>query len=352
MRWIFHSKYKFKDIYLVLFLPLIVLTILFRSPAAAQQQSDLLLTMPAILAGSGHSASPPPVSNSPLTIRVYVAGESVEQFNHFNNSPLNANGSLNNLGPDNNTPDEYGWMVPLAQRLKIRDPNISISWVGSDCWYNQVTWECSDGALTNSNIGHSSAQAGSTVAVWLADHGSELTGKEYCYDVAFASRGGNDLNNGVSVDTYRNQLRTLINDLDQGSSCRTHPVIYVTAHLLDIAGWDYANQQADIDSWMAAQQAYYVTVAQDLVNELNNQNGKIVRFIDMWTPFREDKATTAFPSETWWTVDSGSGVKIPDLDKIHRDGEGQHPKRLASIFAGENVADQINIQELRTLLGH
>jgi hypothetical protein len=136
--------------------------------------------------------------------------------------------------------------------------------------------------------------------------------------------------------------------IGQGSNCRTHPVIYVTAHLLDVAGWNYGVQQADIDSWMITQKAYYVTMAQELVNELNNQNSMRVRFIDMWTPFKEDRATTAFPSETWWNVDSGTGVRMPNLDKIHRDE--QLPRRLASIFAGENAANQINITELRQLL--
>ena len=46
-------------------------------------------------------------------------------------------------------------------------------------------------------------------------------------------------------------------------------------------------------------------------------------------------------SQSAWGIDVS-------LDKIHRDGE-QHPRRLASIFAGENVADQIDIAELRNI---
>lgn len=318
-------------------------------PVAAEQDGNLLLAMPPILAAR---PSTPPVTGDPLTIRVYVAGESVEEYNHFNNSPLNINGSLNDLGQNNNTPDEYGWMVPFSQRLQIRDPNISVSWVGAGCWQDQGTYDCSTGLLSNSAIGHTSAQAGSTVETWIADHISELTSRQFCYDVAFASRGGNDLDQTVPDNTYRDQLRSLILDLDSGSSCRTHPLIYVTAHLVDVSAWDDGISETSINSWLNRQRAYYVTLAQNLVTELGGTYPAMnVRFIDMWTPFVENKTTTAFPTENWLMCgnDTLPNLCWPDMDKIHRDG--QHPRRLASIFAGENVADQVNISELRSILG-
>lgn len=71
----------------------------------------------------------------------------------------------------------------------------------------------------------------------------------------------------------------------------------------------------------------------------------------MWTPFYENIPTTAFPTPNWWITDSG--VHRPDLVKIHREENiesAQHPRRLASIFAGEQVADQIDITQLKTHL--
>ena len=278
-------------------------------------------------------------------IRIYVSGESVEEFNNMNIKSFEDNGSL--FQESNNSSNEYGWMVPLSQRLHLRDPGLSIEWVGSGCWSNQDTWECSTARYTNAQIGHSSAQAGSTIEGWRNSHLQELTNKLYCYDIAFASRGGNDLANDISAQTYKAQLRELILDLDSGSNCRTHPVIYVTGHILDTGGWNYGETEEAIGEWMNIQKAYYVNIAKRVSSELN-ANGRHVFFIDMWTPFYSDKHTTAFPAETWWFVNQ-YGVRIPDLDKIHRDRE-QHPRRLASIFAGENVADQIDIDMLRHIL--
>ncbi len=34
------------------------------------------------------------LANEPLTLRIYVAGESVEEYNHMNTIPFNRNGSL------------------------------------------------------------------------------------------------------------------------------------------------------------------------------------------------------------------------------------------------------------------
>lgn len=295
------------------------------------------------------SSSETPPALAPLSINIYVAGESVEKQNHFDHMPFNTDGTLNDRGDQNNTIDEFGWMVPFSERLKLRDPKLAIKWVGSECWTDH-NWECSNGVYTNDTIGHTSAISGSTIASWLSDHQDELTNKKYCYDVAFASRGGNDLNNGVSRDAYKQQLRSLVMQLDQGSNCRQHPVIYISAHLLDVAGWGYGYFQDSIDEWMAIQQSYYVGVAQELAQELDGQNNMHVRFIDMWTPFRENRSTTAFPSPNWWTIYPDTGVSVPDLAMIHHDGE-QHPRRLASIFAGENVANQIDITEIRQLLG-
>jgi hypothetical protein len=67
------------------------------------------------------------------------------------------------------------------------------------------------------------------------------------------------------------------------------------------------------------------------------------RFIDMYTPFLNNQKTTAFPSEVW----SNGGV--PDYAKIGRVGDLMHPRRLASIYAGEIVADAVDLAELTTI---
>ncbi|MBU0674766.1 MAG: PKD domain-containing protein [Proteobacteria bacterium] len=328
--------------------------------------SDIVTVTASNVPGGGSNPN-----QTAVTIKVYVAGESVEERNHFNTPPFNADGTLFDRGADNNTPNEFGWMVPFAARLKLRDSNLSVEWVGSTCWNDPSVDGCSTGLYTNSSIGSTSSISGTTVEAWLNDRQDELIGKQFCYDIAFASRGGNDLNSGLSEQEFETNLRELIELLDQGSNCRTHPFIYVTAHMLDVSGggdtsfYDDYDGESYISTWMATQKSYYVTRVQKVVNEMSGANQAMnLRFIDQWTPFYENRATTAFPAENWWTTINydqytgelngaiPTGPSRPDLIKIHRGefGSFQHPRRLASIFAGENTANQINISELRTLL--
>jgi len=284
------------------------------------------------------------------TIRIYVAGESVEEMNRFVNPPFNEDGTLNG---GSNSGDEYGWMVPFMERLRLRQPGLDIEWIGAECWLDW-TWECSNGTYPFANsMQFTSAISGSTVSDWLAERGDELIRQDFCYDIAFASRGGNDLNRDVSETEYKENLRQLILLLDQGSSCRENPLIYVTAHILDIANGVKPNSEQEVTSWLESQRVYYVEIPQLLIEELSNEFPYLnLRFVDMWTPFYENKSTTAFPNETWWTT--VNGVYAPDILKIHREDDywsGQHPRRLASIFAGENVADQVDLNDLAPYIG-
>jgi hypothetical protein len=68
-----------------------------------------------------------------------------------------------------------------------------------------------------------------------------------------------------------------------------------------------------------------------------------IRFVDLFTPFTVNQATTAFPKETW------SSGGIPDYAKIGREGDLLHVRRLASIYAGELAADAMDLAELRSL---
>lgn len=285
---------------------------------------------------------------SDLVLKVYVAGESVESYNNMETLPFNADGTL--LSTTDST-QEYGWMLPFYERLKLRDSAIKIEWVGDDCWNIQgEPWGCSVATYTNASIGHNSARAGSTIESWSAENREELLNKEYCYNVAFASRGGNDLPTGVPSTTYKTQLKQLVLDLAEGSNCTSEPVIYVTAHILDAAAYEEPQTQNDITAWLATQKAYYVDIAKEVAKELNTTT-RHVYFIDMWTPFYNNSATTAFPNPEWWTTQNG--INMPYLTKIHKESsnyDAQHPRRLASIFAGEHVANQIDIARLREIL--
>src|SRR5258708_3758546 len=67
-------------------------------------------------------------------IRVYVSGESIEKRNNFIEAPFTATGSLNERGGGElrNDTEEYGWMVPFADRLKLREPKLQVEFVGTD----------------------------------------------------------------------------------------------------------------------------------------------------------------------------------------------------------------------------
>jgi hypothetical protein len=77
-------------------------------------------------------ATVPPTTGATKTIRVYIAGESIERRNRYTAAPFTATGALNN--PSNNDNEQYGWSVPLADRLKLRQPNLRIEFVGTDTW--------------------------------------------------------------------------------------------------------------------------------------------------------------------------------------------------------------------------
>lgn len=273
-------------------------------------------------------------------LRVYVAGESIEEYNHFNTLPFNSDGSLVTTS---NTPGEYGWMLPFAERLRLRDASLDVVWVGSGCWGDQNLYGCSTGTYTG-NV-PTSAISGTTIAAWQAYNGDELTEREFCYDAAFASRGGNDFGAELPRAEFESQLRDLVLDLDAGSNCREHPLIFVTAHMPDVNGYDYDDSQSGIDAWMDAQRSYFYQSAQNVVTTLNG-DGRHVFLIDMWTPFYEQWPTTAFPAPSWWTEVDGVG-KL-DMETMMIDGF--HPRRLASIYAGEIVADQIDVTAVRQYL--
>lgn len=149
------------------------------------------------------------------------------------------------------------------------------------------------------------------------------------------------MGNGVSEAIYKADLSTLIRALDAGSSSRPHPTVYVTAHMPDAAGWNYNHDAASIAAWNAAQQLTYVTWTHEVVQALQASDPALrLGVVDQYTAFMTNKPTTAFPSPNWVAADGGA-----DLAKIHIDG--QHPMRLASIYAGEIAADALLAADLQ-----
>lgn len=275
----------------------------------------------------------------PVTLRVYVAGESIEQFNRFTAAPFKSDGSLND--PGNNDREQYGWMVPFADRLRLRDPGITVEWVGAEGWINR-DWSPSTGTYPSRTPGNTSAIGGTTIADWLSQRRDELTNRTFCYDVAFASRGGNDAANSVSEGTYKARLTELIKLLDAGSKCRTHPLVYVTSHMPDSAGWNYNTDSASIQQWNQFQKLRYVDWTSAVIASVKQSSPTIlIRYADDYTPFLKNRKTTAFPNPDW-LANGGA-----NLAKIHIDE--QHPMRLGSIYAGEVVADAIDLSEVRSI---
>ena len=295
---------------------------------------------------------PPPSSglkfcNAPgnRTLKVYLAGESIEERNRFVEQPFNCNGTLNQRGGGeaSNDNEEYGWMVPLAQRLNLRDPTLAIEFVGSSDWS-----DANDGPY-NGTVppvpGRTSAISGLDIPGWLdvgnPDRGlpgrrAELMGKTHCYQVAFATRGGNDLNAEVASDDYKQGLKALVKLLLNGSSCLTNPIVYVTTHLPD---------RFDIEGM----ERVFLNLAQQAVNELkadttlSTQARAGIHLVDVYTAFKTNSPTTAFPKPTWFTDGAF------DLETIGRLGDPAHPRRLGSVYVGEVSADAMDLNELRTV---
>lgn len=297
----------------------------------AGQRSDSESGQDVVGSSEDARVDPEPDPRDPLAIRIYVAGESIEAFNRFDAPPFDATGAL--IGPADNSAAEYGWMVPFAERLRLRHPGVSVTWVGAKPWIDH-SWETSDGAYPAAP-GLTSAIGGTTVAQWIEYAGEQLEQREYCYDVAFAARGGNDNADDVGEAEYKARMLELIALLDAGSSCREHPLIIAVAHMPDSGGWSWEMDAGSVDAWMTRQHTRYVQWTQDVVAEATSWPGSNVRYVDLFTPFVQEQATTAFPSPSWM---DGAAVA---LDVVHVDG--QHPRRLASIYAGEIAADAFEL---------
>lgn len=273
---------------------------------------------------------------SAQTIRIYVAGESIERRNHFVEPPFLGDGRLNDRGGGElrNDNEEYGWMVPLADRLRLRDAAVTVEWIGTETWLDGDDFPYT-GTYPSTTPGATSAISGTSIDSWLEQRRGELEARTHCYDVAFASRGGNDF--GLdNDDEFKRQLKELIVLLANGSNCVASPMIYVTGHLPD----DQRGGSGDPTDpeYVALQLQRFVNRTREAVEELQAEQPELrLRFIDMYTPFLENTPSTAFPDEVW------SSGGIPDYAKIGREGDLMHPRRLASIFAGEIAADRMDI---------
>jgi hypothetical protein len=228
-------------------------------------------------------------------------------------------------------------MVPLRDRLMLRDGGLSIEFVGTETWLG-ANDDPYTGLYPSTTPGATSAISGTSIPSWLDERRGELVAKRHCYDVAFASRGGNDT--GSDDDEYRSQLKELVRLLAAGSSCRTDPIVYVTAHMPDdqrLPGISDAENAA-------IARHLFVERTQTALQELAVEAPQVrARLVDMFTPFLENRPTTAFPNEVWTTAG------VLDYVKIGRIDDGLHPRRLASIYAGEIVANSLDLAELNAL---
>ncbi len=275
------------------------------------------------------------------TIRVYMAGESIERRNRFVAPPFTATGALNERGGGElrNDEDEYGWMIPMRDRLKLRAPDLDIEFVGSDVWADADDNTYS-GTYPSTTAEPTSAISGTTIPSWLEQKRGELEARTFCYDLAFASRGGNDFGN-ENDDEYVAQLKELIGLLANGSSCRANPVIVVTGHMPD-----YQFGEPPDEALLATVKRRFVDRALRAVEEITSAQPTLrVRFVDQYTPFVLNQPTTAFPNEVW------SRRGVPDYEKILRKDDSYHPRRLSCIYAGELAADGLDLAELRGLVG-
>jgi hypothetical protein len=231
--------------------------------------------------------------------------------------------------------------VPLAARLELRDPGLAVEFVGSGSWTGADDSDYS-GTYPSVTPGRTSAIAGTDIVAWL-EEGSrdrnlmprrrELEAKTHCYDLALAARGGNDLNQDVSDGEYKDHLKTLVRLLMDGSSCRADPVVVVTAHLPDRAE-------------VAAMDRLFQRLSREAVMELKADGSLAqarrdrIRHVDVYGAFKANQPTKSQPSPKWY-----AGGRF-DLASIGRDGDPLHPRRLASIYTGEIVADGLDLAAL------
>ena len=272
-----------------------------------------------------------PLQASAAPLRIYVAGESIERRNCMSEAPFTSTGALNN--PTNNDDSQYGWMIPFAERLKLRRAGLSIEFVGADTWLagDDYPYDGAGSCRYYPTAGHTSAMSGSDNYAWMDEHASELTSKRFCYDVAFVSRGGNDKQTDDA--DYQRTLTQIINLAVNGSSCNTNPLVYVTGHMPD----------SEVNATTG--DAKFVTRVRAAVDAYQAAHSSVrVRFIDQFTPFKNNTPTTAFPAPSWR---SGAGF---NMTTIGREGDGLHPKRFASIYAGEVAANAVNLDELTAVM--
>ncbi len=283
------------------------------------------------------ATSPAPRGGAKI-LRVYVAGESIERRSRYVAPPFQPDGKLNERGggDERNDNDEYGWLVPFADRLALRDPGLEIAWVGTDRWLGYDDADYS-GSYPPEGPGASSAIAGTSIESWLEQREQELIAKRHCYDVAIAARGGNDF--GDDDAHYKALLVRLVERLATGSQCNSSPMVIVTGHMPD----DQRGGEGPCGTTYVRQQLHrFVERTREAVDAAKTANPRVkVRFVDMYTPFVQNHGTAAFPHETW------SVGGLPDFKKIGRQGDPMHPRRLASIYAGEVAADALSLEELR-----
>ena len=128
-----------------------------------------LLLVAALLAPSAAAEEAPAARAAAVkALRVYVSGESIEQYNRYVAPPFTAAGALNDRGGGalRNDNEEYGWMVPLRDRLALRAPDLTVRFVGSGTWTDGGDYPYT-GTYPTAEPEPTSAIAGTSIPSWL-----------------------------------------------------------------------------------------------------------------------------------------------------------------------------------------
>ncbi len=169
-------------------------------------------------------------------IRVYVAGESIERRNRFVEAPFTGSGALNERGGGGarNDNEEYGWMVPLRDRLRLRAPDLDLEFVGSDVWANDndspYTGTITGGGATRI-VAFSASASGSVVLTVSVTSGAgcRATGTK---TIAVTAATGPELLLPVILDAFGGNgthYTTGLTLVSRGSSAVTVSLLYTAA---------------------------------------------------------------------------------------------------------------------------
>ena len=304
--------------------------------------SPRFLSVLALLALAAAPRGAPAADPAARPLRVYVAGESIERRNRWVAPPFTASGSLNDRGggAQRNDNDEYGWMVPMRDRLRPRAPDLSLEFVGSDVWADDNDNPYT-GTYPTAVAEPTSAISGTSIPSWLEQRRGELEGRTFCYDLAFASRGGNDFGDDDAAE-YKRQLKELVLLLSGASACSADPIVVVTGHMPD----DQRGGESEAATVVLAKHRF-VERAGQAVDELAASGLDLQELRSLVGPASErswilPSSARAAGAGTFWTTDlvlrnTGTAAATATVKFLGHGGDGRGgPERNVSLAPVES----------------